>query len=90
MAVKHRHTHGRTARRRGGQMKAKKATIVKCSKCGSNTVAHHMCNNCGHYDGKKIVDVTAKLEKKQKKLKEKELKEAEKDQPLDAKNLSKK
>lgn len=32
-----------------------------------------MCANCGYYAGRQVVDVLAKLDKKQRKLKEKEL-----------------
>ena len=39
---------------------------------------HHVCQNCGYYKGKQIVDVFKKLTKKEKKEKEKELKTAQK------------
>ena len=53
---------------------------------------HTVCKNCGYYNGKQIIDVTAKLTRKEKKKKEKELKEAEKasNKGLSMENLSKK
>ncbi len=91
MAVpKKRQTSGRTRRRRAGHRKPKTISSAVCPKCGEAILPHHMCSNCGHYNKRKIVDVTAKLEKKEKKIKEKELKDAESDKPLDAQSLSKK
>ncbi len=44
--------------------------LSKCQNCGSMHVRHVMCEKCGSYKGKKIVDMTAlvakKAEKKQK------------------------
>ncbi|HOH47338.1 MAG TPA: 50S ribosomal protein L32 [Candidatus Cloacimonadota bacterium] len=27
-----------------------------CSKCGESTRSHHICANCGTYNGKQIID----------------------------------
>lgn len=57
-------------------------------------MSHRVCRNCGIYNGREVIDVLKKLAKKERKNKEKELKEqektAEKEKPLDAKELSKK
>lgn len=91
MAVpKKRQTRGRTRRRRAGHRKPRPISLIACPKCKQMIKPHHMCGNCGYYNSKKIIDVTAKLEKKEKKKKEKELQEAKKNQPLDAQALSKK
>ncbi len=37
-----------------------------------------VCKNCGYYNGKEVINVLGKLTKKEKKLREKEIKEAEK------------
>ena len=45
----------------------------KCLKCGSPVLGHKACGNCGFYRGKEVINVLAKLDKKEKKKKEKEL-----------------
>jgi len=69
-------------------------TLGICPKCGKKVLPHTICWNCGYYKGEKVVDVMKKLNKKEKKLKEKEIaekgKEAEKKKPLSMENLSQK
>ena len=52
-----------------------------------------LCQNCGYYGGRQVIDVLAKLDKKERKKKEKELHEHEaasagKEGKLDAEELS--
>lgn len=75
---KQRHTKSRRNRRRS-HLRLKKQKLFNCSKCGEPILAHRVCSFCGYYDGKQVVDVLAKLEKKERKKKEKELKEHEKE-----------
>ena len=49
-----------------------------CPKCKKPILAHTVCKNCGYYKGVEVFDVLSKLTKKEKKLKEKEIKQAEK------------
>ena len=44
-----------------------------CRQCGSAVIPHVVCKNCGYYAGRKVIDVLAKLDKKARKQKEKEL-----------------
>ena len=70
----------------------KERVLGKCSKCSQAVLPHTMCENCGMYKGREVVDVLAKLEKRDRKLKKKELEEQEKkkDAPMNMEELSKK
>jgi large subunit ribosomal protein L32 len=56
-----------------------KVALASCPKCGKPILSHTACKNCGHYKGKEVVDVMAKLTKKEAKNREKEIKTAEKE-----------
>lgn len=85
------HTSGRTRRRRGGQLKKLVMyDLVPCSKCGEPKKQHYICNSCGTYDDKQIIDVAAKIEKREKKRKARLQEQNQMGKPLDAKELSKK
>lgn len=47
--------------------------LVVCKKCAKPVRPHTMCENCGTYRDKTVVDVMAKLTKKEKKVKAEEL-----------------
>lgn len=68
--------------------------LNKCPKCGKSVRPHTACGFCGFYKGKEVINVMAKLEKKEKKTREKEIKAKEMEEktskPLAADNLSKK
>jgi large subunit ribosomal protein L32 len=59
---KQRHTRGRTGKRRShhalGIVK-----LVKCPKCNSAILPHHMCKVCGTYSGKEVLKIVSKAEK---------------------------
>ena len=44
-------------------------SLGKCLKCGSPKINHTVCETCGFYGEKKIVDIETKLDKKVKKEK---------------------
>ena len=46
----------------------------KCTNCGAQHIRHTMCEKCGSYKGKKVVDMTALVAKKTAKNKKKEVK----------------
>jgi len=56
----------------------KKATLTACPKCGKAVQSHTVCWNCGNYKGREVIDVLAKLQKKEKKIREKEISDVEK------------
>lgn len=72
-----------------------KPNLTKCSHCGSFTLSHRVCQNCGYYAGREVLNVLEKLTKKERKKKEKELKakeekEIKKEKPLSMEELSRK
>ena len=57
MAVpKRRQSNSKTGRRRAHDHKKPKAVIV-CPQCSGPALSHAVCPKCGHYMGRKIVDV---------------------------------
>ena len=59
------------------------AALTSCAKCGKSIRPHTVCKFCGYYKGKEFVNVLGKLTKKEKKMKEKEMREIEKDQKME-------
>ena len=72
MVIRMRHTKGKRNRVRSHHA-LKAARFTACSHCGVAATPHTMCKNCGYYKGRKVIDVLAKLDKKDRKKKEKEL-----------------
>ena len=74
----------------------KEPNLNKCPKCGALRLAHSLCSSCGYYKEREVIDVLAKLDKKERKAKEKEIqaKEEQEKKPekrsLDWRKLSKK
>ncbi len=96
MSVRMRHTKGHTLNRRSHHA-LKTPRISLCPDCGASHLRHRICETCGKYRGKQIIDVMAKIEKKnaRKKAKAKELgidpsEVKEETKPLSADELSKK
>ncbi len=75
-----------------------KAVLTICPKCKKPVLPHTVCKNCGFYKGREVINVLAELTKKERKAREKEIKQAEKEQkknppdggPLTMEGLSKK
>jgi len=94
MAVpRHSHTRSKVGKTRMHKY-IKNVAFSLCPKCKKPVLPHTACKNCGHYKGREIMDVLAKLTKKEQKAKQKEIKQAEKetkqDKPLEMAALSKK
>lgn len=92
MVVRMRHTKGKRNRVRSHHALTP-ARLSPCSHCGREKLPHIMCGNCGWYAGRQVVDVLAKLNKKDRKKKEKELHQheaeaAEEGRTLNAEGLS--
>jgi large subunit ribosomal protein L32 len=88
---KKRHTSGSRNQRRM-HLKARTFSVTLCKKCGKDVLPHTICSNCGYYKDSMILDVMAKLTRKEKKQKEAEMKEKEQTnkKELSAAELSKK
>ena len=87
MVVRMRHTSSKTHMRRSHHA-ISMAVLSKCSRCGRELAPHTMCQNCGYYNGRQVIDVLAKLNKKERKKKEKELHAHEEEKPVKEKALS--
>jgi large subunit ribosomal protein L32 len=61
MVIRMRHTRGHTANRRSHHA-LKAPTLSVCQNCGAQHRPHHMCLDCGFYNGKMVVDLKAKKE----------------------------
>lgn len=64
MVVRMRHTHGHTRNRRSHHA-LEALPLVKCDKCAAMKLNHHLCQACGSYRGRVLVDVAAQVAKKQ-------------------------
>lgn len=69
-----RHTSSHSKNRRSHH-NLKPAAVSMCPKCGKDKLPHRVCENCGFYKGREIIDVLKKLNKKEKEKKEKEIKQ---------------
>ena len=79
MAVpKNNHTKSRRNRRRM-HLFIKPFALSLCQKCKKPVRPHTVCLNCGYYKGAEIINVFENLNKKEKKLKEREIAKAEKE-----------
>jgi large subunit ribosomal protein L32 len=47
-------------RHRRGHDKLPNPTLVPCEQCKKHVLAHHVCEYCGYYRGRKILEITAK------------------------------
>lgn len=92
MAVPKWNTTSSKRDQRRANIKITPPTLTKCPKCGKAVLPHTACGFCGFYKGKEVVNVMAKLERKEKKAREKEIKakelEGKESKPLSAEDLS--
>ncbi len=58
MAVPKRKTSkARKNSRRSSVWKLKQPTMEKCSNCGAYNLHNRVCSECGHKDGKEVIEV---------------------------------
>jgi large subunit ribosomal protein L32 len=79
MAVpRHSHTRSKVGKSRMNKF-IKRAVLNVCPKCKKPVLSHTVCKNCGFYKGKEVINVLASLTKKEKKVREKEMKQVERE-----------
>ena len=70
------------------------AKLTLCQKCQKPVLPYTVCKNCGSYKGVEYINVLGKLTKKEKKIREKQIKQTEKEKgaekELSMEELSKK
>jgi large subunit ribosomal protein L32 len=90
---KQKHTKSRRDKRRM-HIFIKPTGLTICPKCGQKALPHTVCGNCGYYKGREVIDVMKRLNRKEKKEKEREIAgqetKAAENKPLSAEGLSKK
>ncbi len=59
MVIRMRHTRSHTANRRSHHA-LKEPTVAVCKNCGGSHRPHHMCLNCGFYNGRMVIDLLTK------------------------------
>jgi len=69
MSSRMRKTHGKTRHRRSHHT-VSSPRLSECTNCGEKHRRHRVCDNCGHYRDKEVIDKEAQMEKKLKRLKE--------------------
>jgi len=83
MAVpRHRHTKSKVHKRRM-HIYITAPTLTTCKKCKKPVQPHTVCKHCGYYKNQEFINVLGKLTKKEKKIKEREIRAAEKEQRKD-------
>jgi len=92
MAVPKQHKTKSRRNQRRMHIHLKQPSLSICPKCGKPVLPHTVCQNCGYYKGRQVIDVLKKLTKKERKKKEKEIKEGERapKKELSMEELSKK
>lgn len=73
MAVPKQHRSKSRQGQRRMHLYLKEAKFILCKKCKKETLSHMVCKNCGYYGTREVIDVLAKLTKKEKKQKQKEI-----------------
>ena len=71
MSVRMRHTRSHTRNRRSHHA-LKERRFGTCPNCATPHMWHYACLNCGQYRGKEVINVSKRIEKKERKIKERE------------------
>ena len=66
MSIRMRHTRSHTRNRRSHHALTL-PRLSKCIKCSTLHIRHRVCNTCGSYKGRDVVDVMKKITKREEK-----------------------
>ncbi|MBI4021866.1 MAG: 50S ribosomal protein L32 [Candidatus Andersenbacteria bacterium] len=77
MAVPKKRTGRSKRNKRRSHLGRRRVALHACPRCGQPVPGHTACPNCGTYRGREVIDVLRKLDKKERKVKEKELTQQE-------------
>ena len=61
---KRKHSKSRRDKRRSANSKMYAANLSVCSQCKKPRMPHRVCPHCGYYNGKPVVIIETKAEKK--------------------------
>lgn len=86
---KKRHTKSSRNQRRM-HLFIKKPQFKACPKCGVMVINHVVCPSCGFYKGREVVNVLARLDRKERKAKEVQMQSHERESEAAAKEIEKK
>lgn len=67
MVIRMRHTRSHTANRRSHHA-LKAPAVAVCKNCGASHRPHHMCLNCGFYNGRLVLDLLAKKKAREERM----------------------
>lgn len=70
MVIRMRHNRSQSKSRRSHHA-LKAPTLATCKNCGANHRPHHMCLECGFYNGRQVMDLAAKKEAREARMKAK-------------------
>lgn len=70
MVIRMRHTRSHTKNRRSHHALSA-PTLATCKNCGASHRPHHMCLECGFYNGRQVIDLAAQKEAREARLKAK-------------------
>lgn len=71
MVVRMRHNRSQTKQRRSHHG-LKSPALSVCSHCGASHRPHHMCQQCGYYNGRQVLDLESAKVKRDARIKAKE------------------
>lgn len=70
MVIRMRHTRSHTANRRSHHALTA-PNLAVCKNCGASHRPHHMCLDCGFYNGRVVIDLKAKKADREARMKAK-------------------